>query len=284
VTTVGYVGADVPRELIPAPLRLRALPDVDLAEADAILGPGVDEWTRRVFAGLLDDRYPIDAVVVSRLTDAAARAYAALRALGREPYLLDLVHAPSSERYDRDRIAELAATFGGGADMDETRRLAAELRVLRRDGRVAGSAAFRALLAAGNGDDAPLRALLADPTPPIAERTVFLCGSDHDSPKLYDAIERLGWNVIGEDHTWGETCFDGLAGDDLAARYHRGSACFRRGEAERAAYAKAAGAELILVWLRRGDEGRLWGVPHLRGAHVAVVRDAEHANLAQALA
>ena len=268
--TVGYLGADVPRELLESPLRLRPLPDVDLGDADAILGPGVDEWTRRVFAGLLADAYPIDALVVSRLDDGAARAYAALRALGRKPYLLDLVHSPCSERYDRDRFAEMAATFGGGDVMDATRRLADELRTLRRANGVAGSAAFRALLAAGDGDDGPLRALLADPPAPAAERTVFLCGSDHDTPELYDRLEAMGWNVTGEDHTWGETCFDGLAGDDLAGRYHRGSACFRRSEADRAAYAKAAGADAILVWLRPGDEGRLWGVPHLRGARVAV--------------
>jgi len=268
--TVGYIGADVPRELLESPLRLRALPDVDLADADAILGPGVDEWTRRVFAGVLADAYPIDALVVSRLTDGAARAYAALRALGRDAYLLDLVHSPRSERYDRDRFAETAATFGGGDDVDATRRLTDELRALRRSGGVAGATAFRALLAAGDGDVAPLRALLDDPVPPTGGRTVFLTGSDHDTPELYDRLEDVGWNVIGEDHTWGETCFDGLAGDDLAGRYHRGSACFRRSEAERAAYAKAAGADAILVWLRPGEEGRLWGVPHLRGARVAV--------------
>jgi 2-hydroxyglutaryl-CoA dehydratase D-component len=321
VTTVGYIGADVPRELIEAAgmsaLRLRVMRDVDTADADAILGPGVEEQSRRVFAGLVAGRYPIDLLVVSRLTDAGARTFAALRALHREgvtafpePLLLDLVHGPrpSSERYDREQVDELAAVLGARADAlraviaetNESRRLAYRVLGLRRKGVLAGSGALAALGAAGSLGPAEhndhLRRLLADPpAPPHGARRVYLCGSDHDSTELYERLESRGANVVGEDHGWGEQWFDGAVDEDrepldaLGAHYHRGFALVRRGS-DHAAQLAGARADVVLLWLRRGDDGRAWGVPLLRaaaegaGARLVVVRDAERADVEAALA
>ena len=111
-------------------------------------------------------------------------------------------------------------------------------------------------------------------------RRVFLLGSAHDAPDLYEALEAAGAAVVGEDHAWGALSFDGLVDEELeplqalASRHHLGSALGRRhGSAARAARsaadAVAAGAELALAWHRAGDDALAWGLPEERRAFAA---------------
>ena len=303
---MGYVGVDVPQELIEAvglrPLRLAPIDVKDRDEADLFLGPGVGESLRLVLAGLLEGRYPIDFLVLCHDSDQTTRLYTALRVLARREqrpalpifHFLDLVHLPTttSAAYNRDRVVELAhvlADWAGrpltSADLsravaaaNDRRRLLQRVNDLRRSGALQGSQLL-AIIAAGTAMSAAeygarLAALLAAPPEPVAATgpRVFLLGSEHDRPDVYDALEAAGAAVVGEDHAWGALWSDGLVCEEteplqaLAARYHVGSALGRcHGAAERArcsaADAAAAATDIALAWHRAGDESLAWGLP-----------------------
>jgi hypothetical protein len=278
-SVVGYVGADVPRELIEAagclPLRLAPVDGVDATFAESVLGPAVDEAARRVLAGILQGAYPIDRLVLCHDSDHSVRLYAALRRLGYDAFFLDLLHGPraTSEAYSRARLGELADWLGAG-DLREAIRAAnllrdqgARLAARRRAGTVRGADAL-ALLGAGTALRSDLYAALLTaavdelPEGPPAQKTVLLLGSGHDRDDVYAAIDELGAAVVAETHDWGELLLAGRveeAGDPLDAlvRHYRG----RRAE--------PAAADVRLAWLRRGDEARAWLLP----GGIATLRD-----------
>lgn len=309
---VGYVGVDVPRELISAagmlPTRFVPDPSTDLAWGDRILGAGVDELARRQLARLVaHGPGPYDHLVISRDRESSLRLFTALRHWGRvEPgadlpslYFLDFWHLSyrTTAAYNRTRVRELAAvleSWSGGAldpasvaaaiaEANENRQLLARVRALRRarPPRLTGT---EMLAVVGAGMLLPtgehnrlLRRLLADPgaLPTHGGVRVFVTGSDQDGPGVYRAIERAGAVVVGEDHDWGDRCYDGLVTEDaepysaLVERYHTGSAAGRRYEAaQRAAYtvseAVAAGADVVVCWLREHDDAVAWDVPEQR--------------------
>lgn len=270
-TVVGYVGLDVPRELIEAAgcpaLRLAPVDGVDATYADRVLGPGVDEATRLVLAGLLEGAYPIDRLVLCHDSDHTVRLYAALRRLGREAWFLDLLHGPraSSAAYSRARLAELAEWLGAGDAADairaanRAREAGDRLAALRRAGAVRGADAL-ALLRAGTtmpaGRYAELLETACAELPPASGKSVVLHGSGHDRDDVYTAIDELGATVVSETHDWGEVLLAGRvdeAGDplDALARHY--------GRRQRLA---PPPADVQLVWLRRGDAGRAWSLAH----------------------
>jgi hypothetical protein len=307
-TVVGYVGVDVPRELIEAAgcfaLRLAPVDGVDSGEADRILGPGVDEAHRRVLAGLLAGAYPVDRLVVCHDSDHSVRLYATARALGLpgiELWFLDLLHEPraTTDAYDRARLAELAAWLGAEdltaaiATANRARALGDRLAELRRAGRVSGADAL-ALLGAGTalpGDRYAdlLEAALGELQPPAQRASaVLLLGSGHDRADVYAAIDELGGCVVGETHAWGEILLAGRVdetGDPLDAlvRHYR----------PRPRTLPAA-ADVQLAWLRRGDETWAWALPGERrrlGRPIVTLRerpydldDASRGDLAELLA
>jgi hypothetical protein len=273
--TVGYVGLDVPCELIEAAgcvaLRLAPVDGVDAGFADRVLGPGVDEATRLVLAGLLEGAYPIDRLVLCHDSDHTVRLYTALRRLDREAWFLDLLHEPraSTEAYDRARLAELAEWLGAGDPADairaanRAREAGDRLATLRRTGAIRGTDAL-ALLRAGTALTAEL--VEAARTRPAAAKTVLLHGSGHDRDDVYAALEELGASVVGETHDWGEEVLAGRVdedGDSLGAlaRHYR-----RRPRAEPPA------ADVSIAWLRRGDAARAWSLPPVD----VVLRDRPH--------
>ncbi len=262
--TVGYVGRDVPCELIEAagclPLRLAPVDGVDAGFADRVLGPGVDEAARLVLAGLLEGAYPIDRLVLCHDCDHTVRLYTALRRLGREAWFLDLLHEPraSTEAYNRARLAEFGEWLGAGDPADairaanRAREAGDRLAALRRAGAVRGANAL-ALLRAGTALTAEL--VEAARTEPSAAKTVVLHGSGHDRDDVYVAIDELGATVVSETHDWGEVLLaggvdeDGEPLDALACHYGR------RPRAEPSA------ADVSIAWLRRGDAARAWSLP-----------------------
>lgn len=274
-TVVGYVGLDVPRELIEAAgcfaLRLAPVDGVDAAEADRILGPGVDEAHRRVLAGLLAGAYPVDRLVVCHDSDHSVRLYTTVRALalpGVELWFLDLLHEPraTTEAYDRARLAELADWLGARelpaaiALANRARALGDRLAELRRAGRVGGADALT-LLGAGTALPGERYAALLeralDELGPPADRpsTVLLLGSGHDRADVYAAIDGLGGCVVGETHGWGEAMLAGRVDEtgeplDALVRHYR----------SRPRALPPAG-DVQLAWLRRGDETWGWALP-----------------------
>jgi benzoyl-CoA reductase/2-hydroxyglutaryl-CoA dehydratase subunit BcrC/BadD/HgdB len=302
----GYVGADVPRELVAAaglhPLRLRgdAPPS---ARADEILGPGVDAPTRSILAGLLEGRATLDLLLLSHDSDSLVRLFTSLRVLPEplpELLFLDLLHLQSetTARYDLDRLRELRTTLGrrGEPATDErlheaireanrTRRLLARVAELRRavPPLLAGSDALAVIGAAAVLPAAEanrlLEALLAESSEPLPlpVRRVYVTGSAHHSPGLYRLLEQGSMHVVGEDHDRGEAVAQGLVDQDgdpleaLARHHHSGSALARRrSTGARAGHvareAAAAEADLVLAWIRSGDDALAWGVPALRSA------------------
>jgi hypothetical protein len=263
--TVGYVGLDVPPELIRAAgcraLRLAPVDGVDAGFADRLLGPGVDEAARLVLAGLLEGAYPIDRLVLCHDSDHTVRLYAALRRLGVEAWFLDLLHEPraSTEAYNRARLAELGEWLGAGDPAEAIRaanraRAAGDrLAALRRAGAVRGTDAL-ALLRAGTALTPEL--VDAARTESAPGKTVVLHGSGHDRDDVYAAIDELGATVVSETHDWGEALLAGRVeedGDPLVALVRHYT---RRRRVEHGA------ADVQLVWLRRGDGGRAWSLAH----------------------
>jgi hypothetical protein len=295
---VGYVGADVPPELIEAaghvPLRLAPVAGVDRAFADRVLGPGVDETSRAILAGLLAGAYPVERVVLCHDSDHTVRLYQSLRRL-ETPYdvwFVDLLHLPraSTEAYDRAELAAFAAWRGAGdagdaiAAGNRARDLGPRLASLRRSGAVGGADAL-ALLGAGTALPAARYAeLLAAALDELEEgtpgrRTVLLLGSDHPDDTVYAAIDELGAVVAAETHGWGEQLLAGRIdedGDPLDAlvRHYRPRVRVR-----------PDAADVQLAWLRPGDETWRWSLPAERrrlGREIAVVRAL--AELQEALA
>ncbi|MEV4566260.1 2-hydroxyacyl-CoA dehydratase family protein [Nonomuraea sp. NPDC049419] len=304
---VGYVGADVPVELLTAAglraIRLTGDPESGSEPGDRFLGRGVDPAARSVLTRLLDGAFgDLDRVVVSHDCEASLRLFYALRELRRvepgrglpEAYLVDLLHLPhrTTARYNRRRVGEFAARLeawtgrrldlaGAVAAHDERRRLLAAVAELRRvvPARLTG----RQFLAAANAalpvtEHIALLARLLSEADRLDEHTgrrVFLSGSAHDTPHVYEAIEAEGHVIVGEDHSFGDLAVTGPVGtaslDALAEHYHRGTLTAHRATpGARAAYAAAAvrrcRAELFVSYCRESDEAPAWDFPAQRAA------------------
>jgi benzoyl-CoA reductase/2-hydroxyglutaryl-CoA dehydratase subunit BcrC/BadD/HgdB len=304
---VGYVGADIPRELVEgaglSPVRLRGTGPADPL-AESILGSRVDPPIRRILAALLRGELPIDFLLLGHDSDSSVRLHDALRRLSPhdlpELWFVDLLHLPTETTgaYNVGRLRELVAVlerWSGQPVTDEslraaireanrTRTLLAQLAALRRDSppRLSGTDALAVIGATtmlpAAESNAQLEQLLAGDCPAVpAVRRVYVTGSSHDTLDLYRAIESDGSVIVGEDHDWGEALAGGLVdehGDPLAAiaaRYRSGSATAIRHETTaRAGHvareAVAARADVVVSWIRTGDDALGWGLPALRRA------------------
>ena len=176
---IGYVGGDVPVELLTAagalPIRLWGDPEVDTAPGDLYLGRGLDPAVRSILTLLLAELYGrLDRIVVSRDCEASLRLFYALRELRRvepslglpEAYLVDFLHLPhrTTFLYNRRRLDQFRERLAGwtgspisDSDLewaierhDEQRRLLGEVAGLRRcePARLSGSE-FLAIVGAG---------------------------------------------------------------------------------------------------------------------------------------
>ena len=304
---VGYVGADIPRELVEA---AGLVPCGSAEPGPPILSPSrfsVRGSIRRSGASLRPcSAGSCRSTSCSSGTTRTARCGSTTRsAVSREHdlpelWFVDLLHLPTETTadYDLGRLQELVAVlerWSGQPVTDEslraaireanrTRTLLAQLAELRRDSppRLSGTAALAVIGATTTlpaaESNALLEQLLAESHPAVpALRRVYVTGSSHDTLDLYRAIESDGSVIVGEDHDWGEALADGLvdeAGDPLAAiaaRYRSGSATAIRHEtnarAEHVAReAEAARADVVVSWIRTGDDALGWGLPALRRA------------------
>jgi benzoyl-CoA reductase/2-hydroxyglutaryl-CoA dehydratase subunit BcrC/BadD/HgdB len=236
---VGYVGADVPVEVLTAagyvPLRLAGDPARAGDEGDRYLGRGLDPVARSVLTLLLDGAYgPLDALVVSRDCEASLRLFYAVRELHRiDPgtglppvHLVDVLHLPhrSTTRYVLAKVRELRAQVGRWAGReitddalaaavaahDRVRALLERVAALRRcePARLTGTQALGIVGATTalppERAAALLEALLEQDLPEATGTRVFLTGSGHDHASVYTALEDAGLLVVGEDHDWGD--------------------------------------------------------------------------------
>ncbi|MFC4003826.1 2-hydroxyacyl-CoA dehydratase [Prauserella oleivorans] len=242
---IGYVGADVPVELLTAagahPVRLTGAPGSPSTAGDRYLGTGLDPVARSVLTRLLDGEYGhLDGLVVSRDCEASSRLFYAIRELKRiDPatplppvQLVDVLHLPhrTTTRYVDAKFAELRATLETWAgrqitDDDLAEAIEAHNRLrglLRRLGELRRSSpalltGTQALSVVAATTRRPVREacalveeLLAD-TSALSGKDglrVFLTGSGHDEPGVYSALEEAGLVIVGEDHDWGDRLFD----------------------------------------------------------------------------
>lgn len=304
MSTVGYVGADVPVELITAaglrPLRLTGKPDEDSTLGERYLGRGVDPVARSVLTRILTEDYgPLEALVVSRDCEASLRLFYALRelhrvepALGLPPvHLVDVLHLPhrTTTRYVHAKIAQLREWLGrwqpiGDDDLaaaitahDTLRRSLGRVAALRRANRLSGTRFLEVVAATTTLPVAEAIALVEDvlAAEPVEGVRLYLTGSSHDDPAVYRTLERNGFLVVGEDHDWGEPLFARTCAAPtelaLAERYqHNGPAAPRASIGQRAAHtaaaARACDAEVLLSYARVHDDAPPWDFPEQRAA------------------
>ena len=250
----GYLGTDVPRELIIAagllPIRVTGHPAADTQLADRYVGPGLDPATRSQLNRLLEGTYDfVDYLVIGHDHHGLARLFYTLREIQRvEPrpglpefHFVDLLHLPhrTSAVYNRRRVQEFVDVlerWSGRAISAEhiraavavcnaNRRLLQQVATLRTcdPPRLTGAEALQIV---GAGMMMPVQEhsrlvedLLAEAhrLPEHAGVRVFLTGSAHDSLAVYELLESRGAIVIGEDHDWGNRSFADLVDESVDA-------------------------------------------------------------------
>jgi benzoyl-CoA reductase/2-hydroxyglutaryl-CoA dehydratase subunit BcrC/BadD/HgdB len=309
----GYIGSDVPEELIRAagfvPMRLRGDSTHQPVHRNQY-GHLAEPVTRSLLARLVDGTYDyLDGVVIDRSIEAHAILFFNLRQIRlmlpevRLPELqfFDLLHLPhlTTARYNRDRVRELADRLAewSGCSLDERaidreikrsnaqRALLAELAALRaaQPPRISGTDALVligcAMLMSADDHVGLVRRALNEVASanPIEGRRLFLTGSNHESTRLYEVLERDGFVVVGEDHDWGDRYYadpidEGVDWQDaLTDRAMFGApAAAKYGLAERVRYvcgrARQTRAEVVLSLNRRGDDAAQWEFPDLQSA------------------
>lgn len=307
---VGVLGRGVPRELLEAagavPRTLRGDPSASTAEAERLLGRGIDPAAHAVLAGLLAGGFRgLRGLVVANDAEVTLRLFHALRELARVDaaagvpplHLVDVPHLdrPASRAYARAEFADLADVLRAWTGRDPRPALADRIR--------AGEAARAALLAARPAlsgtaflrrrfalDDGVAPAEQAESDAPTGPRIV-LSGSTHDEPGVTSAIEAAGARVVGDDHGGGELGLGLVAAtadlDGLADRYAAdGLTPHRSAPAQRAAHLARLVAERqadgVLVYVRRLDDAPLWDVAAQRaaaGVPVAVVAGQDYGRI-----
>jgi benzoyl-CoA reductase/2-hydroxyglutaryl-CoA dehydratase subunit BcrC/BadD/HgdB len=260
IPVVGYIGADVPVELITAvgalPLRLAEDATMSSQAGTVYLGDGIDEAARNVLSALLVNQYPCDLLLVSHDCDASTRLFYAVRELRRlgvapqlpEVHVVDVLHLAhhASESYTAFRLTEIARLLerwigrplASSALADAIRRHNDDRRLLRAVNdlrqsdrpRLSGTDVL-AVVGAGtampvDAHRAELREILENAVdmPTASGARAFLTGSSHGTARVYHALEERGLLVAGEDHDWGEPLFltdvPGTDIDALAEYYH----------------------------------------------------------------
>lgn len=236
-TIVGFVGTDVPRELIVAagavPLRLHSRPGFASPEAKELLGEAIDPVAHSILGQILaGDLDFLAGIAFSRDCSASlqqfyvARQLAAARASLPPAHLVDLLHLPreSTLEYDRREVHRFAKTLGAWTGREvsagslreaivsysELRERLRETQKLRRAGRLSGTSSlhlFAAAEALHPQDALGLidRAALERADAPEADGLrIFFSGSSQDTDAVYASLEALGTNIVGEDHDWGQ--------------------------------------------------------------------------------
>ncbi|WP_328398300.1 2-hydroxyacyl-CoA dehydratase family protein [Nocardia sp. NBC_00416] len=309
---IGVVGGDVPLEIIEScgarAYRLSAVDRPADATAVGLLGGAVDAAAHSILEQILAGDFDfLRGLVISRDSQASLRLFYVLRALaaqGRDLppiHLVDIQHLrrDSTERYNRSRLAKFGATVaqwtGRPYTIESLRTagaartlLAHSLRQLRErrcaaDPTVSGATALRlyALSQTAPPEEAValIDSVLADPEPMTNRLRVFLTGSTHDHDGDYVALESMGCQVVGEDHSWGDPFVDfwteledipDLDAAHAAIASHRlyaGAMAQTSGLSERARYtaacARRARADVVLSLVRRNDPAPGWDYPAL---------------------
>lgn len=293
---IGVVGFDVPIDVLLASGRAfghlpwrkgRATP-----LADRWLESSFPGWARSILEDWLRGEFDcFDTVVFSRGDDAAQRLYYYLcelqrRGIAKGPRLeiFDIAKIPraASVKHCEQAIRHLLATLGVDAASLPTGIIAAnaqrtyyqQLDTLRKaPGHMYENIARASLLS----PCLPIVQSLALPTAAKARR-VLLSGSVPPDDMLHRAVEKAGWNVVGEVHQLALTrlgapivCSEANAVSALALHCNKadGSRDFSNRAAALVQRAARQHAAAVVLWLTDEDEVMAWHVARQRAALAA---------------
>jgi benzoyl-CoA reductase/2-hydroxyglutaryl-CoA dehydratase subunit BcrC/BadD/HgdB len=297
---IGYVGGDVPVELILAaraiPVRLRGWSDVATPAADRYLEDSFSPQSRSIaqrwLSGELD---ALDCVILSRSDDSAQRLYYYICELqrrgwcaGPKPLLYDVagLSRPLSLAHTIDSTRRLAIELGVQSDtlgsavqrVDRRAALLAELTTRRFEADPPPGALSHRIARASHHEwserfDAALRLWITRAPRSRAARRLLLIGSAPPDERIHDAVERNGAVVVGEiNEAEPAVPASSPASDPIEAVAHRARdavgaarALLRSPDAlvRRIGEVDAQGA---ILWLIAEDTGLAWEAPRIARA------------------
>jgi len=299
---VGFVGTDVPVELIAAagafPWRLPAAAETPTARADAYLEASFQPQERAIAEQWLSGVFDfVDEVVFTRANDSIQRLYYYLCELRRRqlcagpaPLLFDLCKIPRASSALRtqavtvslseslgSRLAELPRCIG---ERNRRRQLLFQLQQ-RREQSPAPAGSFIERLArasdccAAQEFDAALAHWLEQPTRGEPGPRLILAGSAPPDDRLHRAVERAGGNIVAElgDHALGRLGAAIEGGSDpiaaLSLHYHaqrHGPRAFGDATTDLLEAARIMRADGVIFWLLQQEEALAWDLPAQRSA------------------
>lgn len=248
---VGYLGADVPEELLSAagffPLRITGDPTRDTPLAHQYVPRTFNPLVRSIFNRLLDGTYAfLDHLIIANSAEALVRVFVYLREVKRvearagihDVYFFEFLHTRfhKSMVYNRERLCELKkqleqwsgkpftddALRDAIVECNENRKLLQEIARLRIESRISG---VDALAIIGSSmwmqkteHNRLLRELLnhADQLVPRSGVRLFVEGSQLDHTWFYDIVESCNATIVAEDNDWGNRAFDTLVDETTA--------------------------------------------------------------------
>jgi benzoyl-CoA reductase/2-hydroxyglutaryl-CoA dehydratase subunit BcrC/BadD/HgdB len=303
---VGYVGAEVPVELLVAshvfPVRLAGDAQASTVTADRYLESGFSPLIRSIAEQYLRGQLDfLDAIVLPRSNDSAQRLYYYLSELRRQklvagPDLMiyDLAKIPRDTSIVHSRAAtrRLAAELGldgsalGAAIAQRNRRrelFSAAARLRAKPNAVRGSVIDRIFRAsdydAAEVFDAAFAHWLRSSDAGVLGPRILLTGSAPSDERLHASIEAAGGNVVGErgEHPSCALALTPIAADatlDAISDHYQLLADGSRAFVNRAALTSAAAvdttAEGVVIWLLEEEDALIWDLPaQLSALHAA---------------
>jgi len=296
---VGYVGAEIPVELIIAadafPLRLPSFAGGSVAAADRFLEASFMPEVRSVCEQYLRGAFEfMSAIILPRSDDSAQRLYYYLSDLrsrglasGPEPLIFDLAKIPrdSSRAHSRASVTRLASQIGARegalpeaiAKRNRRRELFAAAAASRLTGGTGcrGSIMDRIFRAADLCDadefDAKLHSWLqGGRAAPTTQPRVLLAGSAPPDERLHLAVEAGGGNVVAElgDHVSRSVALPLITntGSFVAIADHYqdsmlGPRAFVNRAAEISSLARSGGVTGVVNWLLEEEDALIWDLP-----------------------
>jgi benzoyl-CoA reductase/2-hydroxyglutaryl-CoA dehydratase subunit BcrC/BadD/HgdB len=248
---IGYLGADVPEELILAagffPLRITGDPMSATPHADQYVPRNFNPLARSILNRLLDDTYAfLDHLVIANSAEAFVRVFVYVREIKRiEPhrlipdfYFFEFLHTRfhKNAQYNRDRVRDLKTqleSWSGKPIRDdalrdairvcnENRKLLNQVAQLRIESRISGADALAIVgssMFIQKSEHTPLLRELLNRANQLAPRPgarLFVEGSQLDDSWFYEIVEACGATIVAEDSDWGNRAFDMLVDETIA--------------------------------------------------------------------
>lgn len=285
---IGYVGFDVPIDLLLAPgiysAHLPWRPGKTFPVADRWLESGFPQWSRAILEDWAAGQFDfMEAVIFTRGDDAAQRLYYYISELqrrgdigGPQALIFDVarINRPASVARTSYSVRHLADLLGltdgdlaeGIARANARRETFDAWETARGANGVAHARLARASLYAPINE---LAGAAIEPSPP-AERRVLLAGSVPPDERIHQTVEASGFSITGEAHDLSLLRHGpavSISGDPAEAIGRQtqalpiGARSFaNRGPIVVEAAARAR-AQAVILWYVEEDEAQVWQIP-----------------------